>query len=190
MRVLSVSSMRTRPATSLIGATPLGVRASNNSTTRGRPCVMSSPATPPVWKVRIVSWVPGSPIDWAAMMPMASPTSTKLPVAIDLPKHIAQVPTLLSQVRTVRARTDSTPNATNSSSLGVVSSSPAGAITLPPTSTSCESTRDATEVSRLSSGTNLPSMSPAMGISVPRSVPQSTSRTMTSCDTSTRRRVK
>ena len=26
--------------------------------------VMSSPATPPVWKVRMVSCVPGSPIDW------------------------------------------------------------------------------------------------------------------------------
>ena len=26
-------------------------------------------ATPPMWKVRMVSWVPGSPIDWAAMMP-------------------------------------------------------------------------------------------------------------------------
>jgi len=37
---------------------------------------MSSPAMPPVWKVRMVSWVPGSPIDWAAMMPTASPMST------------------------------------------------------------------------------------------------------------------
>ena len=46
--------------------------ASNSSTTRGRPWVMSSPATPPpVWKVRVVSCVPGSPIDWAAMMPTA-----------------------------------------------------------------------------------------------------------------------
>ena len=36
---------------------------------------MSAPATPPVWNVRIVSCVPGSPIDWAAMMPTASPTS-------------------------------------------------------------------------------------------------------------------
>jgi hypothetical protein len=34
-----------------------------------------APATPPVWNVRIVSWVPGSPIDCAAMMPTASPTS-------------------------------------------------------------------------------------------------------------------
>ena len=24
---------------------------------------------PPMWKVRMVSWVPGSPIDWAAMTP-------------------------------------------------------------------------------------------------------------------------
>ena len=81
----SVSSMRTRPVASLIGATPLGVRASNSSTMRGRPWVMSSPATPPVWNVRIVSCVPGSPMDWAAMMPMASPTSTSLPVASERP---------------------------------------------------------------------------------------------------------
>ena len=85
LRSRSESSIRTRPAASVIGALPLGVRASNSSTTRGRPCVMSSPATPPVWKVRIVSWVPGSPIDWAAMMPTASPTSTSLPVASERP---------------------------------------------------------------------------------------------------------
>jgi hypothetical protein len=30
-------------------------------------------AAPPMWKVRIVSWVPGSPIDCAAMTPTASP---------------------------------------------------------------------------------------------------------------------
>ena len=34
---------------------------------------MSSPTTPPVWKVRMVSCVPGSPMDWAAMTPTASP---------------------------------------------------------------------------------------------------------------------
>ncbi len=64
----------------------LGVRASKSSTTRGRPWVMSSAAAaPPVWKVRIVSCVPGSPIDWAAMMPTASPMSTSLPVASERP---------------------------------------------------------------------------------------------------------
>ena len=31
-----------------------------------------------MWKVRIVSCVPGSPIDWAAMMPTARPRSTEL----------------------------------------------------------------------------------------------------------------
>ena len=36
-----------------------------SSSTRGRPCVISSPATPPLWNVRIVSCVPGSPIDCA-----------------------------------------------------------------------------------------------------------------------------
>ncbi len=66
-------------------AAPLGVRASNSSTTRGRPWVMSDSATPPAWKVRIVSWVPGSPIDWAAMTPTASPSSISRPVASDWP---------------------------------------------------------------------------------------------------------
>ena len=33
-------------------------------------------AAPPMWKVRMVSWVPGSPIDWAAITPTASPTLT------------------------------------------------------------------------------------------------------------------
>ena len=84
-RCFSGSSSLTRPSTSLIGAMPLGMRASNSSRMRGRPWVMSSPATPPVWKVRMVSWVPGSPIDWAAMMPTASPTSTSLPVASERP---------------------------------------------------------------------------------------------------------
>ena len=46
---------------------------------------MSRPATPPVWKVRIVSCVPGSPMDWAAMTPTASPSSMGLPVASERP---------------------------------------------------------------------------------------------------------
>ena len=41
--------------------------------------------TPPMWKVRMVSCVPGSPIDWAAMMPTAMPSSTRLPVARSMP---------------------------------------------------------------------------------------------------------
>jgi hypothetical protein len=55
-----------------------GERFSKTSSTRGRPCVMSPPtdATPPAWKVRIVSWVPGSPIACAATVPTASPRST------------------------------------------------------------------------------------------------------------------
>jgi hypothetical protein len=47
--------------------------------------VVGADATPPVWNVRIVSCVPGSPIDWAAMMPTASPMSTSLPVASERP---------------------------------------------------------------------------------------------------------
>nr|ARR75617.1 uncharacterized protein [uncultured bacterium] len=33
----------------------------------------AEPATPPTWKVRSVSCVPGSPMDCAAMIPTASP---------------------------------------------------------------------------------------------------------------------
>ena len=66
---VSARMIDTLPSMWLISALPLGTRASNSSSTRGRPAVMSRPATPPVWKVRIVSWVPGSPMDWAAMMP-------------------------------------------------------------------------------------------------------------------------
>jgi hypothetical protein len=36
-------------------------------------------AAPPMWNVRIVSCVPGSPIDWAAITPTASPTFTRPP---------------------------------------------------------------------------------------------------------------
>ena len=85
VRDLSVSSTDTTPPTSAILARPFGLRASNSSTIRGRPCVMSAPATPPVWNVRMVSCVPGSPIDCAAMMPTASPMMASLPEAIERP---------------------------------------------------------------------------------------------------------
>jgi hypothetical protein len=39
--------------------------------------ILPRAAAPPMWKVRIVSCVPGSPIDWAAMMPTASPMLTR-----------------------------------------------------------------------------------------------------------------
>ena len=42
-------------------------------------------AVPPMWNVRMVSWVPGSPMDWAAMTPTAMPISTSLPVARSRP---------------------------------------------------------------------------------------------------------
>ena len=38
-------------------------------------------AAPPIWNVLMVSCVPGWPMDWAAMMPTASPISTGLYVA-------------------------------------------------------------------------------------------------------------
>ena len=42
-------------------------------------------AAPPMWKVRMVSCVPGSPIDCAAITPIASPTLTEEPRARSRP---------------------------------------------------------------------------------------------------------
>ena len=42
-------------------------------------------AVPPIWKVRMVNCVPGSPIDWAAITPTASPTLTGVPRARSRP---------------------------------------------------------------------------------------------------------
>ena len=42
-------------------------------------------AAPPMWKVRMVSWVPGSPMDCAAMTPTASPWLTGVPRARSRP---------------------------------------------------------------------------------------------------------
>ena len=81
----SSSAMRTTPEVRARVALPFGLRASKSSTTRGRPPAMSVPAMPPVWKVRIVSCVPGSPMDWAAITPTASPISMSLPVASERP---------------------------------------------------------------------------------------------------------
>ena len=54
-RFLTSCEMCTVPLISASVASRLGLRASNSSSTRGRPWVMSSPvATPPVWKVRMV----------------------------------------------------------------------------------------------------------------------------------------
>ena len=70
--ILSPSSLwitSATPSISEIIAWLLGTLTSKSSSTRGRPLVISSPTTPPVWKVRRVSWVPGSPMLWAAIMP-------------------------------------------------------------------------------------------------------------------------
>ena len=42
-------------------------------------------AAPPMWNVRMVSWVPGSPIDCAAITPTASPMLTGVPRARSRP---------------------------------------------------------------------------------------------------------
>ena len=70
-------------------------------------------------------------------------------------------------------------------------SSPLCAMVLPLASTaSSASCRAYDEVSACSSLTSTPSSRVAIGIATPRSVPQSSSRMMTSCETSTRRRVR
>ena len=48
-------------------------------------CSTEELAAPPMWNVLIVSWVPGSPIDWAAIIPTASPMFTGVPLARSLP---------------------------------------------------------------------------------------------------------
>ena len=42
-------------------------------------------AVPPMWNVRMVNWVPGSPMLWAPMMPVAMPCSTSAPVERSMP---------------------------------------------------------------------------------------------------------
>ena len=44
-------------------------------------CLKTCEAVPPMWNVRMVNCVPGSPMDWAAMMPTASPRLIMPPVA-------------------------------------------------------------------------------------------------------------
>ena len=47
--------------------------------------ILPRAAAPPMWNVRIVSCVPGSPIDWLAMMPTDSPMFTLCPRARSRP---------------------------------------------------------------------------------------------------------
>ena len=86
----------------------------------------------------------------------------------------------------------STPAATSSSISTSPTSAPASASTVPLASTAAAaSDRANTVFSTVASRTMTPLASgAAIGISRPRVVPQSSSRMMTSCDTSTRRRVR
>jgi hypothetical protein len=71
-------------------------------------CLNTELAVPPMWKVRMVSCVPGSPMDCAAMMPTASPslTSRRWPGCA---RSTWRRPARLSQVRTLRIFTLSMP---------------------------------------------------------------------------------
>ena len=76
----SSSPMRTTPEVRARVALPFGAAGLEQLDHAGQTAgdVAAAGATPPVWKVRMVSWVPGSPIDWAAMTPTASPSSIVL----------------------------------------------------------------------------------------------------------------
>ena len=75
----SVSILSIRARNGAITAIYFGVRASRSSSTRESPAVISHPdcATHPEWNVRMVSCVPGYPIDWAAMIPTGVPVTTR-----------------------------------------------------------------------------------------------------------------
>ena len=64
---------------------PLGLRASNSSTTRGRPWVMSAPATPPVWNVRMVELACPVAHGLRSDVPTASPMATRSLAAKERP---------------------------------------------------------------------------------------------------------
>ena len=87
-----MSTIASSPLRDIATRRPRGsmmVGRSRNSTvpsaTASRLDVSLSWAAPPMWKVRIVSWVPGSPIDWAAITPTASPILTGVPRARSRP---------------------------------------------------------------------------------------------------------
>ena len=145
-----------------------------------------------MWKVRIVSCVPGSPMDCAAMMPTASPVLTIVPRArghdhstwrrrLLRPHRSAGDGYVLFALRQHRLHLDhalrrSTGLPANQNFSSVPGLTISSAATRP-------STRSAREA------TTSPSLTAASAV-IARSVPQSISRTIQSCATSTRRRVR
>ena len=59
-------------------------------------------AVPPMWKVLIVSCVPGSPIDCAAIIPTVDTNSTRSPFDISIHNTAAQTPRFAWHVNTER----------------------------------------------------------------------------------------
>ena len=60
---------------SMVGVTGFFL-ASTSSMSLGSPSVTFRSLIPAKWNVLSVIWVPGSPIDWAVMIPTAWPGST------------------------------------------------------------------------------------------------------------------
>jgi hypothetical protein len=76
------------PSNGAIIAAFFGFLISNNSSILLIPCVISASTHASVlWKVRIVSCVPGSPIDCDEIIPTGLPTSTSFLVERSIPKH-------------------------------------------------------------------------------------------------------
>ncbi len=92
MEPLRFMTMSDRPdacAPSFCSRPSTAIRPSNRTVPLCRvssvDCSETRDAVPPMWNVRIVSCVPGSPIDCAAMTPTARPSSTSRPVARSRP---------------------------------------------------------------------------------------------------------
>ena len=169
-------------------ACPFGGLASKTSSTLGKPCVISpAPATPPIWNVLIVSWVPGSPIAWAVTIPAASPIFMREFVPKSFPKHIEQIPFVL-----LHLKTDLTRNSL-SSMLSIFSDcsrfiiEPFLIAVFP--SSSLSSSKATLPKTRSPKARPISSPS-SLCFTIPTVSPQSSILITTSCATSTRRRVK
>ena len=135
------------------------------------------------------SWVPGSPIDWAAMIPTASPHET-VPTMQDLNRHLAHTPCFALQVSTERILIFSTLYllTRRSASLSPIE------VSFETTTSQFRDQQNSLQesVRQVSQPTaRLTPLPSRISLTVkPSVVPQSSERIMTSCATSTKRRVR
>jgi hypothetical protein len=153
-------------------------------------CSETRDAVPPMWNVRIVSCVPGSPIDCAAMTPTAWPSSTSARWRGRGRSSAAHTPRRAAQVSTERIFTFSMPASCTSDALSSSISSLISTIVSPSLNGSTIRSSVTRPTMRSRSGSMISPDSTMARASMPSSVPQSGSEMMTSCATSTRRRVR